>query len=103
MHVRCHTCIGGTNAQEDVRCLGAGQHVVVGTPGRVLDMMGRGVLTTANIKMFVLDEADEMLSRGFADQIKEIYRFLPEDAQVYFPFVCSCVHFVDYVAVCHDA
>ncbi|KAF8568437.1 hypothetical protein P879_05281 [Paragonimus westermani] len=82
MNVRCHTCIGGTNAQEDVRCLGAGQHVVVGTPGRVLDMMGRGVLTTANIKMFVLDEADEMLSRGFADQIKEIYRFLPEDAQI---------------------
>ncbi|CAH8567003.1 unnamed protein product [Dicrocoelium dendriticum] len=82
MNVRCYTCIGGTNAQEDIRSLSSGQHVVVGTPGRVLDMMKRGVLTTASIKIFVLDEADEMLSRGFADQIKEIYRFLPEDAQI---------------------
>lgn len=82
LNVRCHTCIGGTNAGEDMRCLSAGQHVVVGTPGRVLDMMKRGVLTTEDLKMFVLDEADEMLSRGFAEQIKEIYRFLPESAQI---------------------
>ncbi|CAL8078756.1 unnamed protein product [Calicophoron daubneyi] len=80
--VRCHTCIGGTNIAEDIKNLQEGQQVVVGTPGRVFDMMNRAVLTTANIKMFILDEADEMLSRGFADQIKDIYRFLPEDAQI---------------------
>ncbi|VDP72547.1 unnamed protein product [Echinostoma caproni] len=80
--VRCYTCIGGTSTAEDIRNLQEGQHVVVGTPGRVYDMMNRGALATTHIKMFVLDEADEMLSRGFADQIKEIYRFLPETAQI---------------------
>ncbi|THD22427.1 Eukaryotic initiation factor 4A-II [Fasciola hepatica] len=80
--VRCYTCIGGTSTAEDIRNLQEGQHVVVGTPGRVFDMMNRGALATTHIKMFVLDEADEMLSRGFADQIKEIYRFLPETAQI---------------------
>ncbi|KAK4337418.1 hypothetical protein RND71_043875 [Anisodus tanguticus] len=46
-----------------------GVHVVSGTPGRVFDMINRGVLKTDHIKLFVLDEADEMLSRGFKDQI----------------------------------
>ncbi|VDP99490.1 unnamed protein product [Trichobilharzia regenti] len=81
LNVKCHTCIGGTSTTEDVACLQQGQHVVVGTPGRVFDMMSRGILTTAGIKIFVLDEADQMLDRGFEAQIKEIYRFLPENAQ----------------------
>ncbi|TGZ73722.1 hypothetical protein CRM22_001348 [Opisthorchis felineus] len=82
MNVRCHTCIGGMSVMQDVATLQEGQHVVVGTPGRVFDMMNRRVLTTSAIKIFVLDEADEMLSRGFAEQIKDIYRFLPDDAQI---------------------
>ncbi|CAH8834737.1 unnamed protein product [Trichobilharzia szidati] len=82
LNVKCHTCIGGTSTTEDVACLQQGQHVVVGTPGRVFDMMSRGILTTAGIKIFVLDEADQMLDRGFEAQIKEIYRFLPENAQI---------------------
>ena len=44
-------------------------HVVVGKPGRVFDMLRRVSLRPDNIKMFVLDEADEMLSRGFKDQV----------------------------------
>ncbi|KAI9192482.1 hypothetical protein LWI28_023493 [Acer negundo] len=66
--VRVHACVGGTSVREDQRILSAGVHVVVGTPGRVFDMLRRQSLRSDNIKMFVLDEADEMLSRGFKDQ-----------------------------------
>jgi translation initiation factor 4A len=52
-------------------------HVVVGTPGRVFDMMSRKHLDPKFLKIFVLDEADEMLSRGFKEQIQEIFRLLP--------------------------
>ena len=53
-----------------------------GTPGRVFDMIRRKSLNTRGIKMLVLDEADEMLSRGFAEQIYDIYRYLPPSTQV---------------------
>jgi translation initiation factor 4A len=82
MQAKCHACIGGTNVREDMRKLEAGSHVVVGTPGRVHDMISRKVLRTTNIKLFVLDEADEMLSRGFKDQIQDVFRMLPTDVQV---------------------
>ena len=82
MGAQCHACIGGTLVRDDIRKLEAGVHVVVGTPGRVFDMMNRGALNTSHIKMFVLDEADEMLSRGFKDQIYEVFRNLREDIQV---------------------
>ncbi|KAL5109059.1 hypothetical protein TcWFU_006281 [Taenia crassiceps] len=78
----CYACIGGTRLQQDFQVLPEGQHVVVGTPGRVFDMMDRQVLSTDYIKIFVLDEADEMLSRGFETQIKNIFSFLPESAQI---------------------
>jgi superfamily II DNA/RNA helicase len=48
----------------DVTFLQSGVHIVVGTPGRVLDLVQRGALNPSHIKIFVLDEADEMLSRG---------------------------------------
>ena len=59
-----------------------GVHVVVGTPGRVYDMLRRRALRADSIKMFVLDEADEMLSRGFKDQIYDIFQLLPPKIQV---------------------
>ena len=61
--------MGGTSVREDMGLLSAGVHVVVGTPGRVYDMLRRRALNPDKIKMFVLDEADEMLSRGFKDQV----------------------------------
>lgn len=82
MKADCHACIGGTNVRDDMRKLDTGSHVVVGTPGRVYDMIARKSLRTQFIKIFVLDEADEMLSRGFKDQIKEVFKFLEEDIQV---------------------
>ncbi|KAD2393803.1 hypothetical protein E3N88_40780 [Mikania micrantha] len=69
--VKVHACVGGTSVREDQRILSAGVHVVVGTPGRVFDMLRRQSLRADYIKMFVLDEADEMLSRGFKDQVWE--------------------------------
>jgi len=80
--VKCHSCIGGTRVRDDIAKLQAGVHVVVGTPGRVYDMLYRRVLRPNDIRTFILDEADEMLSRGFTDQIYEIFRFLPKETQV---------------------
>lgn len=82
MGVKCHACIGGTNVRDDQRKLESGVHIVVGTPGRVNDMIQRQSLQTSAIKMFVLDEADEMLSRGFKDQIYEVFKCMPNDVQV---------------------
>ena len=80
--ISCHACVGGTNVREDMAILEAGVHVVVGTPGRVYDMINRGAFGTTSLKMFVLDEADEMLSRGFKDQIYEVFQLLPASVQV---------------------
>jgi ATP-dependent RNA helicase len=82
MNVKCHVCIGGTNIGEDTRKLEAGAQIVSGTPGRVFDMIRRRSLRTRSIKMLILDEADEMLSRGFKEQIYDVYRHLPPATQV---------------------
>lgn len=82
MNVECHACVGGTNVREDMAKLQEGVQVVVGTPGRVFDMINRRALRTDTIKIFCLDEADEMLSRGFKDQIYEVFQLLPQDTQV---------------------
>ncbi|KAJ2141277.1 RNA helicase [Coemansia sp. RSA 678] len=82
MSVQCHACIGGTKMSDDIRKLEHGQHVVSGTPGRVFDMLKRRVLRTQQMKLLVLDEADQLLDRGFKDQIYDIYRHLPPSTQV---------------------
>jgi len=82
MNIESFACIGGTNVKETMRKLELGVHVVVGTPGRVYDMIQRGALRTDSIKMFCLDEADEMLSRGFTEQIYDVFQLLPSSTQV---------------------
>lgn len=83
MGIECHACIGGTNVREDIAKLQSGCHVVVGTPGRVFDMINhRRAFKTDSVKMFVLDEADEMLSRGFKEQIYDVFQLLPGSTQV---------------------
>ena len=82
MDVQVHACVGGTAVRDDIRTLQGGVHVVVGTPGRVYDMINRRALRLDSIKQFFLDEADEMLSRGFKDQIIDIFKFLPDSVQV---------------------
>ncbi|KAJ0249106.1 Eukaryotic initiation factor 4A-III [Hirschfeldia incana] len=80
--IQAHACIGGKSVGEDIRKLENGVHVVSGTPGRVCDMIKRKSLRTRAIKLLILDESDEMLSRGFKDQIYDVYRYLPPDLQV---------------------
>ena len=82
MELQVHACVGGTAVRDDIRTLQGGVHVVVGTPGRVYDMINRRALRLDSIRQFFLDEADEMLSRGFKDQIYDIFKFLPESVQV---------------------
>jgi len=82
LDAQCHACIGGTNVRADIAKLEMGQQIVVGTPGRVMDMISRRALDPRDIHMFVLDEADEMLSRGFKDQIYDVFRKLPSNIQV---------------------
>lgn len=82
MGVKVHACVGGTAVREDIQKLKSGIHVIVGTPGRVQDMMKKGFLKTDYLRVFVLDEADEMLSRGFKTQIQDIFKFLPGEVQI---------------------
>lgn len=83
MNVKCHSCIGGKSLGNDLKQLEKGGiQIVSGTPGRVFDLIRRSALSTANLKALILDEADEMLNRGFKDQIYDIYRFLPPSTQI---------------------
>ncbi|CAF4867316.1 unnamed protein product, partial [Rotaria sp. Silwood1] len=81
MNITCHACIGGNRVNDDIRRLESGVQVVVGTPGRVYDMLQRRVLQSKNIKILVLDEADEMLKEGFKEQIYNIFMLMPENIQ----------------------
>ncbi|KAI9071041.1 hypothetical protein K1719_046996 [Acacia pycnantha] len=70
--IQAHACIAGKSVGEDIPKLEYGVHVVSGTPGRVCDMIIRRTLRTRATKLLVLDESDEMLSRGFKDQIYDV-------------------------------
>jgi len=83
MNTRALACVGGNSIREDVESLKhGGIQVITGTPGRILDLVQRGILDTSGIRMLILDEADEMLSLGFKDQIYDIFQLLPERMQV---------------------
>lgn len=72
---------GGQAYERQFRGLQRGVHIVVGTPGRVMDHMRRGTLKLDDLRFFVLDEADEMLDMGFVDDIETILKEVPEDRQ----------------------
>ena len=81
--IKVMAVIGGTDVRTDMYALKDGVHVVVGTPGRIYDMINREVLKLDKLKMLILDEADQMLDRGFKDQIYEIFRKgLPNSTQI---------------------
>ncbi|KAG0044449.1 translation initiation factor eIF4A [Gryganskiella cystojenkinii] len=81
LKIDCIACIGGTSIQDTIHRLKEGVQVIVGTPGRVLDMIQRGILKTDHVKMMVLDEADEMLS-DFREAVYDVFQFLPKTLQV---------------------
>ena len=75
--------VGGTPVTDDRKSIDEqNPHVVIGCPGRIFDLIRRGFLDVRNVKMFVVDEADEMLSKGFQEQIQSIFQWLPNDVQV---------------------
>jgi len=73
---------GGQDYRVQIRALQRGVHVVVGTPGRVMDHMRRGTMKLDNLKALVLDEADEMLRMGFIDDVEWVMEQLPEQRQI---------------------
>ncbi|KHT48200.1 DEAD/DEAH box helicase [Vibrio sinaloensis] len=72
---------GGASIVDQMRALKNGAHIVVGTPGRVQDLINRDRLHLDEVHTFVLDEADEMLNMGFVDDVTEIMEHAPESAQ----------------------
>ena len=75
--------VGGTSIEQDMTFLKTETpHVIVGCPGRVYDMIRRNHIRGSDIKMIVLDEADEMLSAGFKEQVYNIFNFLSSSVQV---------------------
>ena len=75
--------IGGTSTDENVQMLREKTpHIVIGCPGRIHDMLKRKRLAVKDFKLFILDEADELLSSGFKDQVYNIFQFMPTTVQV---------------------
>jgi ATP-dependent RNA helicase DeaD len=72
---------GGTSMPVDRQRLAAGQHIVVGTPGRTLDHLWRGTLIIDRLRILILDEGDEMLDQGFALEVEKILWLLPQERQ----------------------
>jgi ATP-dependent RNA helicase RhlE len=77
-------CVGGTNIDRQIRDLRRGAHVIIGTPGRLKDLMNRRELRLDNVKTLVLDEADRMLDMGFINDIRTIVSQTPADRQTLF-------------------
>ena len=83
MEIKIHMLVGGTSITDDTQVLeNDGPQFIVGTPGRIHDMIRRNKLKTNNIKLLILDEADEMLSIGFKDQVYNIFQNLNNEIQV---------------------
>lgn len=81
--IRVQTLYGGTSTSDDILKLKEEvPHIIVGCPGRTYDMMRRNNIQSKNITMLILDEADEMLSSGFKDQIYNIFSYLNKDVQL---------------------
>jgi ATP-dependent RNA helicase DeaD len=77
-NARILSCIGGMDGQREARALEAGCHIVVGTPGRLCDHLARGRLKLGELRVLVLDEADEMLDLGFRDELETLLAATPD-------------------------
>jgi len=80
-----HTVIfGGVTQNSQVNALKAGVDILIATPGRLLDLIGQGVIRLNDLQLFVLDEADRMLDMGFVNDVKKILKVIPEKRQSLF-------------------
>ena len=83
MKITVQLLVGGTSVENDKKNLTENTpHIVVGTPGRIHDMLRRKYLNANNFKVLVIDEADEMLSSGFKEQMYKIFQFVPNNMQI---------------------
>ncbi|MFO1486599.1 MAG: DEAD/DEAH box helicase [Verrucomicrobiaceae bacterium] len=82
--VRATPVYGGASYDRQIRALQSGTQIVVGTPGRILDFMERGLIKLDGLKSLVFDEADEMLDMGFAEDIDRLMAAVPEERQTIF-------------------
>lgn len=73
---------GGSSIESQIRALRAGVQIIVATPGRLIDLINRGVVSLSGVHTVVLDEADEMLNMGFVDSINEILDHVPDDRKL---------------------
>lgn len=80
-NINCMVTTGGTNLRDDIIRLNDPVHILVGTPGRVLDLASRKIADLSNCSLFIMDEADKMLSRDFKTIIEQIIFFLPKKHQ----------------------
>lgn len=78
-HLRVLPVYGGSSIESQIKTLKRGVHVVVATPGRLIDLMSRKTVDLSEVKNVILDEADEMLDMGFTDSINEILAAVPEN------------------------
>lgn len=79
--VKVRSVYGGSSIEKQIKALRSGAHIVVGTPGRLLDLIKRKALKLDGVETLILDEADEMLNMGFLDDIEAIIGHVPEDRQ----------------------
>src|SRR6185436_13044356 len=82
--IRAVPIYGGATYDRQIRGLQSGAQIVVGTPGRILDFIERGVLRLDGLKMLVFDEADEMLDMGFREDIDKLMEAVPPERQTLF-------------------
>lgn len=83
LKVKSQLLVGGSSVEKDKKLLIENTpHVVIGTPGRVHDMFRRRYLSNKHLKLLVIDEADEMLSSGFTEQMYKIFQFMPNSIQI---------------------
>ena len=79
--VKVTTVYGGSSMEDQIRSLKRGSQIVVGTPGRTVDLIKRRALKLGNVKWLVLDEADEMLNMGFKDELDKVLEATPDTKQ----------------------
>lgn len=81
--LKIYTLFGGTSISDDSQYLKKNYpHIVIGTVGRVYDMMNRKLLKTKNLKLLIMDEADEMLSKGFKEQVQSLFPYFSQEMNI---------------------
>lgn len=85
LKVRTLLLVGGTSVEENKKALLDEKNkpqILIGTPGRIHDMLRRKYIKSSDLNMLIIDEADEMLSSGFKDQMYKIFQYMPEEIQI---------------------